>query len=346
MIQSSITHEDGNLKISYSTIPGNLRLNNGFGVAGYGVVTALNALGHQVPFKDPTAPVQIHFSQPEWYDFAPGQYKIGYTPWESTELPVGWLEAFNDLDELWTPSPLIASWYRAAGVEVPICLYEHGVDHEWSPVRRRRGETLKFLSLSEPAPRKGGQMAYEAFLEAFGDRTDVHLTIKAFNRSTVRSAGPERNPDKAHKNVSVITRPYETEELIFMFQHHDAFVGNSYGEGFGLPHLQALATGAMTICTEAWAPYKRFLLPELALSSKLIDSPWPHVHRGKMFEPSFDDLVAAYKAVDENYESLAGRSYRNAFQVHKEYDWVNLTRNAFDHIVKKFDATTSLELTK
>lgn len=324
------------MKISYSTIPGNLRLDNGYGVAGYGVVTALKALGHQVPFKDPTARVQIHFSQPEWYDFSDGQYKIGYTPWESTGLPVGWLEAFNDLDELWTPSPLIASWYREAGVEVPIKVYEHGVDHIWEPVRRRRRNVLKFLSVAEPAPRKGGQMAYDAFREAFGDREDVHLTIKAFNRSTVRAHGPERNPAMAHKNVSVITRPYELEELVFLFQSHDAFVGNSYGEGFGLPHLQALATGSMTICTEAWAPYKRFLLPELALGSKLIDSPWPHVHVGKMFEPSFDDLVNAYKAVDENYDQLAGRSFKNAFQVHKDYDWVSLTRDAFEPIVQKF----------
>lgn len=324
------------MKISYSTLPGNLRLNNGYGYAGYHIVTSLQALGHDVPFKDRTAPVQIHFSQPVWYDFYPEQYKIGYTPWESSELPVGWLEEFNALDELWTPSPLIAKWYREAGVEVPIKVYEHGVDKIWTPKRRRRGDKLKFLHVGEPAPRKGGQMTLDAFREAFGDRTDVHLTIKAFGRNNTRAPGLERSPQKAYKNVSLITREYSEEELVFLHHNHDALVYPGWGEGFGLIPIQALATGMPTICTGAWAPYSRFILPELTLSSKLVDSPWPQVHNGKMFEPSYDDLVKAFLSIDSNYDMLAGRSFKNSFNVVTEYDWIELTRNAFADIVEKF----------
>ena len=331
------------MKISYSTLPGNLQLSNGYGYAGYHVVTSLQKLGHEVPFKDSTAPVQIHFSQPVWYDFHPGQYKIGYTPWESSELPLGWLEEFNALDELWTPSPLIARWYREAGVEVPVKVYQHGVDPIWSAKRRKRGDKLKFLHLGEPAPRKGGQMAYEAFLDVFGKRDDVHLTIKAFGRNTIRAKGLERSPQNAHKNVSLITREYTEQELVFLHHNHDVLVYPGWGEGFGLIPLQAMATGMPTICTGAWAPYSDYLLPELTLSSRLADSPWPQVHQGKMFEPSYDDLVNAYQILDQDFDHFAGRALRRSFDVRADYDWLKLTKDAFADVVEKFSDPVSLE---
>lgn len=331
------------MKISYSTLAGNLRLDNGYGLAGYNIVTSLQALGHKVPYKDRSARVQLDFCQPVWYDFAPGQYKIGMTPWESTDLPLGWLEEFNQLDELWTPSDLIASWYVKAGVEVPVKVYEHGVGHNWTAQRRHRRDVLKFLFVGEPAPRKGGQMVFDAFRETFGDRKDVHLTIKAFGRNSIRAKGLDRSPEKAHKNVSLITRKYTEEEMIFLHHNHDVLVYPSWGEGFGLIPLQAMATGMPTICTEAWATYRRFLLPELALSSRLVDSPWPNVHNGQMFEPSYEDLINSFRAVDADYDRLAGRAYRNSFPVHDEYDWVKLTENAFKEVVETFSEDVSLE---
>lgn len=329
------------MKISFNTVVGNLNLNNGYGIAGYNMCLALKELGHEVPFCDSSALVEIAFCQPDYSDWSNDDaLHIQYTPWESTELPPGWLDAFNEnCDEVWTPSPLIAQWYSDAGVEKPIYVYEHGIDHMWSPKRRRRGSKLKFLHLGEPAPRKGGQMAMEAFRTAFGDRTDVHLTIKSWGASRVRVKKRGHiigTPHGRYQNVTTITDDYDEADLVSIFHSHDALVYPGWGEGFGLIPLQGLATGMPTICTEAWAPYKRFLLPELSLSSRLVDSPWPQIHRGKMFEPSFDDLVAAYRAVDENYERMAGLSFRNSFQVHKDYDWVELTKNSFDRIVKRF----------
>lgn len=330
------------MRISFSTLPGNLNLNVGYGYAGFHMVTALQRLGHTVPFKDGEAKVQIHFSQPEWYEFEEGQYKIGYTPWESTGLKEGWLREMNQLDELWTPSPLIARWYKEAGVNVPIFVYEHGVDHAWTNNRRRLepGQTLRFLHHGEPAPRKGGQMAVDAFREAFGNQKDVHLTIKSHGTATVRAI--EKNGDiygtvdEMFNNVSLYEEMMEEDELISMYQDHHVMVYPGYGEGFGLIPLQAMATGMPTICTGAWAPYERLLVPELNLDATLVDSPWPFMHPGKMYEPSFDDLVKAYRNVYTNYNKFAGKAFLNGYRVHQEYDWDTLTEKAFEHIVKRF----------
>lgn len=330
------------MKISFNTVVGNLNLNNGYGIAGYNMCLALTKLGHSVPYCDDEAPVEIAFCQPDYSDWSnPTAFHIQYTPWESTELPRGWVDAFNDnSDEVWTPSPLVAEWYKEAVVERPIYVYEHGIDHDWKPKRRRRGDKLKFLHVGEPAPRKGGQMAYEAFRAAFGDREDVQLTIKAWGSSNVRvkKGGHIMGlPHSRHKNIKTIYEDYSEFDMINLFHSHDALVYPGWGEGFGLIPLQALASGMPTIVTEAWAPYKRFVLPELALSSRLVDSPWPQIHMGKMFEPSFDDLVNSYLWMDQNYDRAAGLSFRNSFQIHKEYDWVELTKNAFERIVKIYE---------
>src|SRR6476469_11222229 len=115
------------MKISFVTALGNLTLTNGYGIAGFNMIKALQRLGHEVPFADDTAPVEIAFCQPDYSEWSnPDAYHIQYTPWESDELPDGWVDAFNDnCDEVWTPSPLIAKWYREAGVEKPIYVYEH-----------------------------------------------------------------------------------------------------------------------------------------------------------------------------------------------------------------------------
>jgi glycosyltransferase involved in cell wall biosynthesis len=329
------------MEISYTTSLGNLQENNGFGVAGYNLVTSLQRVGYKVPYQSPTAPVEIAFCQPDSSEWSnPDAYHIQYTPWESSELPDGWVEAFNEnCDEVWATSPLVAKWYKDAGVTKPIFVYQHGIKHDWSIKRRRRGDVLKFLHVGEPAERKGGQAALEAFRDVFGDRKDVRLTIKAQNRSTVRVKDRLGSilglPNDMYDNVIEVFNDVSETEMISIYHRHDALIYPGWGEGFGLIPLQGLATGMPVVCTEAWAPYARFLLPELALGSELADNPWP-IHKGKMFAPNYDDLLNAYRALDEDFDRLAGKAYRWAFDVHKQYDWDHLTKNAFERIRKMF----------
>lgn len=330
------------MHISFNTSPSGLNLNTGYGLAGYGIVTALQRVGHTVAFKDPTAAVEIAFCMPDASEWSnENAYHIQMTPWESTKLQPDWAENFNRADEVWATSPWVAEVYKSEGVTVPIFVYEHGIDTMWTPFRRRPTNVIKFLHVGEPAPRKNGQMAMEAFRDALGDRTDVHLTIKAWNRSSVRVFDRKREsilglPHEMYNNVTTVYNDYSEAEMVYLFHRHHALVYPSMGEGFGFIPLQALATAMPTICTEAWAPYKRFLEPELSLGSTLVDSRHQTMHPGQFYQPNYDDLVTAYRAVAANYDELAGRAYRNAFKIREEYDWCELTKNAFARIVKKF----------
>lgn len=325
-------------RLSYNTDLSNLNLNVGYGVAGYNIVKSLQALGYEVPFSDETAPVEMFFCQPEYWEFSnDNQYKIGYWPWESTKMPDSWYWHIDQADELWTTSP----WCQkilGADLGREFKLYEHGIDHSWVPLQRKPSSKVRFLHVGEPAPRKAGQMALDAFREAFGDSEDVHLTIKAHNFSTVRVYDRYKsiicNPEDL-KNVSVITENVEEGAMQSLYYMHDVLVYPSYGEGFGLIPLQALASGMPTICTSEWAPYKRFL-GDLGLSSRYIDSPWEAEHPGKVLEPSFDELVQTMIDTKNNIDDYTHMFYHQAASVHEYYDWINLTKNAFAHLDEKF----------
>lgn len=318
------------MKISFSTVPANLELNSGYGIAGFNMVRSLQNLGHKVPFQDPTAKVQIHFSQPEWKKFFLGQHKIIYTPWESTELKPGWKTRFNNCDEVWTTSPLIKEWYEAAGVIKPITVYEHGADPRWwadTPTEREPGP-VRFLHVGAPAGRKRADLAVKAFRAAFGDSTDVELIIKSYGGHWLGKL----NFNNVRHDWRIMTEP----QLNRLYHYADVIVYPSMGEGFGLIPLQGLCIGKPVICTEAWAPYKEFLQKPFAIESKMVDSPWPYDHPGQMFEPDFDNLVAAYREAWGGFNCWQGVALGQMESVRAHYEWNKLTADAFEHVVTQF----------
>lgn len=309
---------------------------HGYGVAAHGMVTSLQRLGHSVPFQDPTAPVEINFSQPYlWNWSSPNSYKIGYVAWESTIVPESWLPGLQTANEIWTPSPLIAQWFRDEGLQ-RVKVYQHGVDSNvWSRKRRRPTGPIRFLHIGEPAPRKGGQMTYDVFRDLFGGSSEATLTFKGHGSNRIRGKN-NAHIYKETPNVRVITEEYEEWQMVDLVKRHDVLVYPSWGEGFGLIPLQAMVTGMPVICTEAWAPYKDHLLNDLRLDSKLADSPWPDVHTGKMYKPDKEDLAAKMTYAVNNYTQLSARAFRASFTAEDAYSWDRLTKDAFNHIEKKF----------
>lgn len=324
------------MKISFTTAVDNIQLANGFGVGSFQIIRSLQKLGHSVPFQDPDAPVEFAFVQPDLVKWSnPNAYHILLTPWESEVIPDRWTKGIFSADEFWTTSPKCRGWFENAGYKVDQ-VYLHGVDPIWSQKPRKRGAKIKFLHVGEPAPRKMGQMTYDTFVETFGDREDVSLTIKAHNMSTIRGKD-NKLPQHLHKNVKVITREMTEEELVNLYHQHDVLVYPSVAEGFGFIPLQAMATGMPTICVPDWADYKDWLLESLTLKTTLVPSPWPQMHPGHVYWPAAGELREKMLYAVDNFEALSAASLLMSTLVHRKYDWVTLTKNAFAHVVERFD---------
>lgn len=329
------------MKISFFTPTINLKSSNGYGYAGINIVNALKKLGHEVPYAYSKAPVQLNFAQPEHFKMHRNQYQIGYTPWESTKIPDRWKYMLDHCDEIWTTSDWCANVFEDNGFK-DIKVYPHGIEDIWKPKKRIESDVIKFLHIGEPAPRKAGQMVVDAFVHLFGNNPKYSLTIKAYHHNTTRIYNNIIDkqivglPNKIYNNINIITEEMSDLDLVQLYHDHDVLVYPSYGEGFGFIPLQALATGMPTICTYEWAHYKKFLGP-LALKSEYIDSPWQHPHEGKVLEPNYIHLLETMRDVVNNFKAYAGYYFAQAEEIHKEYNWLQLTNNSFDHIFKKFD---------
>ena len=315
------------MRISFSTVESNTTLTNGYGIAGFNIVTSLSSLGHEVPYRDRNTRVQLHLSQPQWAKFFKGQYKIIMTPWESTEIPKNWVKLFNSADEVWTTSDFVKEVYSSNGVTSPLYVYEHGIEDIWRPDTEPKSHPFRFLHIGAPAPRKHADLALRAFLDAFGESEDVSLTIKSIGSNYL---GP-----KPYKNVISYTNMFDKASMPEFYSKHHVMVYPSAGEGFGLIPFQAMAMGMPTICTHAWAPYRDLLIPELALDSDLVDSVYPD-HPGQVFEPDYDNLVEAYRSAYDNYQTYRSQALDNSSILIDRYNWLKLTNDAFSHIVDRF----------
>lgn len=328
------------MKISYSTPIVNLTSSNGYGYAGRNIVDSLKRLGHDVPFQDSKAPFQLNFSQPEYFKLHRNQYQISYTPWESTIIPKRWKPFLDAVDEIWTTSDWCANVFEDNGYK-DIKVYPHGIEKIWTPKKREDDGVIKFLHIGEPAPRKGGQVAVDAFVDLFANNPKYSLTLKVYKHNTTRVYNNylEKEiigvPYEVYDNIHMIDSVLNEEQLLKLYHDHDVLIYPSYGEGFGFIPLQSLATGMPTICIKNWAHYKKYLGP-LQLEGDLIDSPWQHPHEGKVYFPDLFDLKNQMLEVANNFSAYSGYYYAQSTKILEEYDWDRLTKNSFDQVIKKF----------
>lgn len=315
------------MKISHGTRILDQSERNGYGYATANMIASLRRLGYEVNQNDPSADVEIWFDQPHHWNFSKGVYRIGYHPWESTQLlkkrapDRDWTEQMNSCDEIWTPSPLIAEWYRDyMNIKPPVYVYEHGVDPVWKPKKRTVDGTFKFLHVGGEAARKGATETMKALRLAFPRNYDVELNMKIISEGW--------KIGKLHR-VNIINGGMPLERLIQMFHDNHVYVYPSWGEGFGLTPLQAMATGMPTITVPGWAPYAEFLDENLNIRSSMAKSPWPVLHPGLMLKPHFDDIVDAMRYAYENYEAVEAAAHSRIDAIMAYYDWDRLTAECF-----------------
>lgn len=311
------------VRFSFNQIAERTKPITGYGYAREMCEQSLRRLGHEVGFMDASADVEINFIQPQHWVWSGVDYRISFLPWESSQLPDGWLKAMNEVDEIWTPSSIIKNWYIDAGVKKPIVVYPHGVEPKWSPTLRTA--PTHALHLGAESLRKGAMESYEAYARAVAQRdTALGFVFKTNN--------PQFNISSFGR-INIVTEMLPIYELVEMFKSASVMISLSAGEGFGLPQLQALATGMPLIVTRGVLDYEHLVAEDLRVDSNLVDSPWPHIHPGKMFKPDVDSAVDRVLYYLDNYEQLHLGTYNRAFAIHKEYDWVKLTQRAISHLV-------------
>jgi glycosyltransferase involved in cell wall biosynthesis len=161
------------------------------------------------------------FSHPTYYKFNnPSSYKIGYTAWESTEIPKEWEEGLSQIDELWVPNKFTKE-VMSKYFDKNIYVFPHGVDEMFAPKKREHDGVTRFLHIGHPAFRKGMDLALDAFLELYKDNPEYHLTIKTYGDYAV--------PQVDASNVTFINKTVPYSEIVDILHDHHILLYPSWG---------------------------------------------------------------------------------------------------------------------
>jgi len=314
---------------------------NGWGKAAEGMYYELKKSGFDVQLSsrwgehfqeyDEDIDIEISYQYPKHFKFFnENSYKIGITPWDSSEVPEETKEEFSQVDEVWGTSYWTSQIYEKNNVHENIFTYRHGLSNKYFPKKNihNRSKPFTFLHIGEPATRKGGKLVVDCFIELFGNDPNYELVLKCHHNTDILVSDPDfegmlGQPHFYYKNIRYVPDDVSLEELILFFNNANIFIYPSYGEGFGYTPLEAICSGTPTICVSDWADYEKYIT--VPLKSNLEDSPdW--FHPGKVYMPDKDHLKELMFKARDSHEKWADLAFKNAPLAYEEFKWETTTK--------------------
>lgn len=220
----------------------------------------------------------IHSTPDLWPDFRSGNKKlflgqkiIGYTVWETSRLPLQWVESINDsVDEVWCPSIYNKLVFLNSGVNIPINVFPHVFLRKELPkkelviIKLHTGQNViandeyyTFYSISELNVRKGVEDLINTFCQTFTKRDKVRLILKVHYKNY-----DEQNKKFCLTKLNEIISKYKNppliqflinnltdREILALHSIGDCYVSLTKSEGFGLTIFEAFNYGKKIIAT-------------------------------------------------------------------------------------------------
>lgn len=290
------------------------------GYARYGVklAEALKKLG--VDIDDTLDPSSIPRNLTCWVStptHAQGWFKSQHTVlstmWESMSIPESFREGIHNFDQILVPSEQnleLFSRYHDNVAKVPL-----GVDSKEWMYRKRQAPTSRFVFLiGGSGPRKGQDLAYQAFRKVFKTwPSSMPVPILQFKSP--------RPVDYVGERIEHIGGRISDEAERDLYGAAHCYLQPSRGEGWGLQPLQAIAQGCPTILTDAHG-HAEFAYLGYGISAKPTKSAYfIYGDAGDWWEPSLDELCEQMEYVYYNYGAACEFAEMTSAAAHRQFTW-------------------------
>jgi len=193
----------------------------------------------------------------------PGVRLVVIQPWELGVVPASWVPPMQSrVDEIWTHTSYSRECFVRAGIDpakvqvIPLGADPAVFHPEGARYPLATTKTCTFLYVGGTIPRKGFDVALDAYLEAFGPDDDVCLVVKPFlsdahyRLSNLDERLRRAAADPSNPAIEIIEETnLSDEDLAGLYRSCDVLLAPYRGEGFGLPILEAMASGVPAVVT-------------------------------------------------------------------------------------------------
>lgn len=279
---------------------------------------------------------------------------IGYTMLEATRIPKSWVDNCNEYCErIIVPCQQQKQAFIDSGVKRDIEVIPLGLIPDQFPLLEREEDDGVFMfgTMGTLTYRKGTDLLVKAFKQGFPKEKypNVGLYIKTlaskagFTNMWFMGAQDLLQDDR----VVMVTESFSPEELIQeFFAKVDCFVFPTRGEGFGLPPLEAMATGLPVICTP-FSGTEEFINDKVAypIAYKMVDVPngtaggYPEELQAEgqqWAEPDLDSLIAQMHEVYNNRGEAKKKGKKAAKFVRDNFTVEHTAQKLVNYLDRKF----------
>jgi len=188
--------------------------------------------------------IGLVYHLPQYLDKINSRIKILFTMIESTRIPRAWIPYMQQADIIVAPSVFVQRVFERQ-LKRPVELVPLGIDPDdfYFLDRPRDRKPFTFLHYDSFSKRKGWWELFNGWQLAFGNDPNFRLICKTAEMGFVP-------PLLNYPNIKPIRKRYSLQQMRDMIQEVDAFVFPSWGEGFGMTPLEAMATGIPAIVTK------------------------------------------------------------------------------------------------
>ena len=276
---------------------------------------------------------------------------------ESDKLPNYLIEYYQKYAQLlWVPSQWGKEVLINNGIEESmIDVVPEGVDaNQYHPYVRgsidKTGEPFRFLTIGKFEARKGYKELLEAFKLAFDNSPEVELVIKAdyfLDPENKKQQCIQLINEFGLTNVKLIWGELTTVQLFELYNFADVYVTSTRAEGWGLPIIEAAATG-LPIIAPFYSGHTEFLkhiessVLKVGYQLAKIEDP-----EFKRFWPSTDNDYGNWAFCKSSFlqnqmknaliikESFISKGLDNSSIICSQYDWKIVVNIGLKSLLKK-----------
>ena len=276
---------------------------------------------------------------------------IIWAVFESTVIPHNILAILKN-NNLWIPS----EWGKKIAIENGIKselinVVPEGVDiNLFNPYLKPENEVFRFLLIGKYEIRKSINECLDAFAEEYGNNPNFELVIKSdFFKDPTEKFNELVNKFEtlAVNNIRLVWGYQTKEELVNLYRTASVFLFPSKAEGWGLPLIEAAATG-LPLITTYYSAQTEFL-QDIKTSCVFVPYELNDINcpEYKSFYPAIDnnygvwaittvdDIRKALKEAYTNYSALSQQATKNSDIIRSKYSWANSAIKSLETLKKQ-----------